>query len=413
MKDELLQQILAYYFSSRDFNGLPLGGEATEEQKAAAIQLTEEGLVQVVSDADYPNPHIRPWASKRTTEQQVDSIKKLNKESYQLALYPMPVALKAYKKKKRYPGQPYRQEMGKGRGTLEPAYFRFDVLERYRNDPKFHFSYWDFGASTGIGDEAYMDDDEPVGEKTSIQHIGFAYDLSGFDPEKPDSPIIRRVAAFYGDLADLSPTHQQHWKTYEVKPDGLEPHPAWFMSQMGQFPDGIGPFEKLFSELENISDLFKRAFGKPLFKITQRPTDFGWILRASQQEWDSFVHELDKVLSDNIDHKALTAAGVSRKDDDGKDNGSLTRLEQFLTNTGLTAENAKEILKPLRDVRLARQKPAHELRKNVTDNTFVHKQIDLLGDVNDSLHRLRQWLRKHPANKDWKPKHDVQRGYRM
>jgi hypothetical protein len=27
--------------------------------------------------------------------------------------------------------------MGKGRGVLEIAYFRFDVLEGYRNDPRF------------------------------------------------------------------------------------------------------------------------------------------------------------------------------------------------------------------------------------------------------------------------------------
>lgn len=413
MEDDMLERILKYYFNSRDFNGLPLLGNAPENDKESAVRLMEDGLVQVVSDDDYPNPHIRPWPSKRSLESQIESVTSLKSSSPSVVLYPTPKALKSYRKKKRYPGMPYRQEMGRGKGTLELAFFRSDVLEQYRNDPRYQFSYWDFGASMGIGDEAYDDPKEPEGDKTHNLHMGFAYDLTDFKPDDPESPIKRLVASFYGDLADLSATHQQRWKTYQVEGDDIEPHPAWWMSQMGHFPDGIGPFEKLFSELENINSLYQNAFGKPLFKTSDRPNDFGWILRPSQSEWDSFIHEMDKVISENIDHKALTAAGIPRKDPSGKDSGSITRLDGFLQRTGLSPENTKSLLKPFREVRLARTKPAHKLRKNITDKTFVHKQIHLIGDINNSLHRIRTWLQKHPANKSWKPKHDTDKGYRM
>lgn len=413
MSKSLLQETLEYYFDSRDFNGLPLMGNASNADKTAAIRLVKDGLIQVVSDKDYPNPHIRPWSSKRSTEDQIECIKKLDENAFSIVLYPTPQALKSYKSKKRYPGMPYRQEMGRGKGTLELAFFRFDILEQYRNDPRFDFSYWDFGARASIGSEAYDDTGEPEGDKTHIEHIGFAYDISEYSPSNPSSPVIRRVAAFYGDLADLSATHQQRWRTYEVSDKNLKPHPAWFMSQMGHFPDGIGPFERLFYELGNINELFTGAFGKPLFKTSDRPNDFGWILRASQHEWDSFIHQLDKLLSDNMDHKALTATGIPRKDSKGRDSGSLFRLEQFFRKTGLTKEQSKSVVEPMRNVRAARQKPAHELRKNITDKTFVHKQISLLEEVNNSLHRARVWLQGHPTNKGWEPRHDDVHNYRM
>ncbi len=284
MKDELLREVLKFYGSSPDFNGLYLTG-GDQARTSAAVELVREGMVQVVSQEDYLNPHIRPWPSKRSIEQQVASIESLTPDGYGLCLYPTPVALKKHRPTRRHTGQPFRQAMAKGRGTLELAYFRFDVLEQYRNDPRFSFDFYDFGARVSTSDEVYLDKSEPEHDKTGMQHIGFAYDISKYDADDPDSPIIRRVCAFYGDLAKLTPIHQQRWKTYQVPEEGLQPHPAWWRQQMGGWPDGIGPFARIFFELRNLNELHQRAFGKPLLKTTERPSDFGWILRPSQAAW--------------------------------------------------------------------------------------------------------------------------------
>ena len=53
-------------------------------------------------------------------------------------------------------------------------------------------------------------------DKIIMDHIGFAYDLSGYDRDDPESPIVRRACAFYANLAKLSPIHQQRLKVYEV-----------------------------------------------------------------------------------------------------------------------------------------------------------------------------------------------------
>ena len=67
----------------------------------------------------------------------------------------------------------------------------------------------------------------------------------------------------------------------------------------------------------------------------------------------------------------------------------------------MEADRAKWALKPLRQVRAARQKPAHAQRTNLTDRTFILKQRDLLHDVDEVLINIRRWLSSHPQNRGW------------
>lgn len=402
MKPTLLSQILNRYRTSRDFNGFYFDAEFTNFLDEA-IRLTKEGLVQVVSDEDYPNPHIRPWPPKRTIQLQIESLKRLNKESCGVCLYPTPQALKKYRVRNKYTDQPYRYEMSQGKGTLELVYFRFDVLEQYRNDPRFEFDYDDFGVSISISTDSYLDKDEPEEDKILIKHLGFSYDLSKYKAEDSTTPILRRVCAFYGDLAKLSPTHQQRWRTYqEVKESPtLKPHPLWWAQQMGHRPDGIGPFFRFFSELKALNELHVSAFGMNLFRSINRPPGFGWILRPSQSEWDSFIHQLDKLLSDNLQTSALNAMKAPNTNVDGNNLGTLKRLSEALIMRKIPENVAVDTLKPLFDIRTARQKPAHKLINNIINNDLIHKQVSLIGDVNYCLETLRRFWQQHPANKGW------------
>jgi hypothetical protein len=401
-RDLLLERVLDRYRTSGDFNGFLVRPKDGHLFNPAAA-LTQAGLLQVVSEEDYPNPHIRPWPSKRSLEDQVGSISKLATSDYGLCLYPTPKALEEHRVPDAHPDEPYRQAMADGRGTLELAYFRFDVLEQYRNDPRFEFSFSDSGCDAVVSDQVYRDDNESEHDKIIMDHIGFAYDLSGYDVEDVSSPIVRRVCAFYGDLAKLTPVHQRRWQTYEVSADGLNPHPLWWMQQMGHWADGLGPFERFMAELRAINELSERALGEPLFATTDRPREFGWILRPSQQEWDAFVQVLDKMISENLRSKALTAAGAPRQNSEGQSLGTLNRLAVLMEGRGIRAELVQELIAPLKEVRSARSKPAHALRENVGDGAFVHMQVDLIGRVTQSLVELRWWWQGHPANRDWEP----------
>lgn len=411
MADALLKRILERYRTSGDFNGLYFKGEDSGERQTA-IELVREGIVQVVSEKDYPNPHIRPWPSRRTVEQQVASLESLEPDSYGVCLYPTPTALARHRTRGTYPDQPFRQAMAKGRGTLELAYFGFDVLEQYRNDPRFSFDFHDFGVRTVISDDAYLDDAEPEHDKIIMDHIGFAYDLSQYNRDDPSSPLIRRVCAFYGDLAKLSAVHQQRWKTYQVEDADLKPHHVWWMQQMGHWADGLGPFGDFFFELRTLDELHTRAFGEALFKTTDRPREFGWLLRPSQGEWDAFIHQLDKLISENLRSEALNRLGVPKVNAAGQPLGTLNRLALLLEQRKVPSDQVARVLQPFREVRGARQKPAHALRSNVSDQTFVHKQVDLLERVSSSMFQLRSFWQSHPSNSDWEEPEYIEGGHR-
>ncbi|WP_280352103.1 hypothetical protein [Nocardia abscessus] len=399
--DGLLSRVIDFYLSSRDFNGLYFHRESPGNV-AEAIQLIEAGQIQAVSSDDYLNIHIRPWPSRRSVENQIDDVRTAPDADFGICLYPTAAAMADYNLGGMHADQPYSLQMAKGRGTLELAYFRFDVLEPYRNDPRFDFRFTDFGANVSISNEVYLDDNEADDDKISIGHIGFAYDLSQYDENDPNSTIVRRVCAFFCDLSKLSSTHQQRWRTYQV-PDApnLKPHPIWFRQQMGHWPDGLGPFERLFFELRTWNELHQRAFDEDLLRVTERPTGLGWILRASQTEYDSFVHELDKLLSDNIRHKALDSLGAAKKNENGDPLGTLARLDDALTKLHADEDGRKHVLKPLKEVRRLRQRPAHGVNTNITDSTFIHRQAALLQQVTEAVENLRHFWQTHPKNRDW------------
>jgi hypothetical protein len=399
---DLLKAVQKRYLSSPDFNGLHVRhDDFSERELQAAAELVAAGLVQVVGPDDYMNIHIRPWPSRRSPEMQMKELLELSRDDYGVALYPLAKAMKRVKLPTKYDDAPFSRAMARGRSTLEVAFFSPDVLESYRNDARFRFSMNDFGIKFWLTDDAFDQEGHLEKDNVSLIHLGFAYDLSEYTREDSESVILRRVAAFYGDLDDLTPEHQRRWSSYEVDAEGVDPHPVWFASQMGNWPDGVGPFQRFTQELENIGDLFEKVWGKRLFKSHEAPEDFGWILRADQREWDHFIHSLDKLLSDNIDGTALDGAGVIKVNTAGQQMGTLARLELFMTMHRVESAKAKWVLAPLRKVRAARQKPAHSLRANVTDRTFVHKQMRLMHDVDEVLINLRQWLASHPENRGW------------
>ncbi len=398
----LLVDVVGRYLNSGDFNGFYLGSDGKGWRRAAHT-LIKRGDLEVVSESDFPNPHIRPWASRKSQLEQIEALNEaLDGAPYGVCVYPTRQALAGNHALTKLGKEPYRQRMAEGSGALDLAYFRFDVLEAYRNDPTFSFDFDDFGVKFVVTDDVYLDESAPEDDKVYLR-LGFAYQL----PLDDEGPIIRRACVFLTDLAKLTPAHQQRWRTYEVTSKGLQPHPVWWTMQMGHWPDGIGPFEGLIYELKTWDELHTRAFGGThLLRTTERPREFGWLMRPSQQEFDHFIQHLDKLLSENLRHEAFDELAVDRKDGEAKNHGTLMRLDLFLAKTQVDEEARRTVLKSLRDVRAARQKPAHAIRKNITDADFIRRQAELLRDVEASVRELRWLWQSHPKNQSWiEPSH--------
>ena len=172
---------------------------------------------------------------------------------------------------------------------------------------------------------------------------------------------------------------------------------------MGNWPDGIGPFQAIIEEAEAINVMFQMIVGEDLFGTTEHPREWGWVLRSSTQEWHQFLMATDKLLSENIDHKALTATGVERNQKDGTPAGSLMRLRWYLEDGGYPDKVVSAIVEPLRTVRQERQKPAHRLVVATTDGTLTVQRRDVLSDVGGALNLFRRVLQSDPKARDWKP----------
>lgn len=171
--DALMKAVVDRYLRSGDFNGLYLHTNVDTALVDIAKRLVADRKLQVmVSGLDYPNPHIRPWPSKRTIESQIESLDNLAEAVFGVVLYPTPSALKGVRVPSRLKGHPFGTSMAKGRGTLELAYFSLDVLEPYRNDPRYSFRYSDFGVDMSIADEAFLDETEHERDKVSLSHLG-------------------------------------------------------------------------------------------------------------------------------------------------------------------------------------------------------------------------------------------------
>lgn len=404
---DLLAEVIDRYLGSRGFNGFFM--RAGDPRGVAAETLTRKRLVEVVGEDDFPNPHIRPWESRRSIDEQVVSLAAaLANENHGVCLYPTSTALADREEVRALADQPYTQRLAAGAGQLDIAFFRTDVLESYRNDPRFTFRFDDFGARASVSEKVYEDINEPAADKVSVT-LGFAYR----QPLERDAPIVRFVAAFLRDVARLSPEHQRRWETYEVAGEDINPHPIWLAEAMGEWIDRIGPFDAMFAELAALDELYERAFGMPLLRTTERPDDFGWILRPSQREFDDFIQTLDKLLSDNMRHDAFDAAGIPSVDETGRQLGTLNRLDRLLERARVPEDQRKAVLKPLREIRSARSKPAHALRQNVGDETFIRRQAEILQQVTQSIEALRRFWQKHPRNRDWLSPDELETAQRL
>lgn len=423
--EDLLAQVVGHYLTSREFNGLPVGESISPTTNAE--QLIRDGLVQLVTSTDYLNTHIRPWL-KDDWERQIDELAEVARGELQGCMYPTPAAMQAHA-----PGlthaAPYRDRMTMGHGTLELVFFDLAALENYVKDPVFNFTFGDDGFRFATAPSSDPDDapqaetadgetsDSPLDNAHQVEpgygdddllaiECGYAYDHRV--DYRGDEPIRRYWCAFLHDLVNLPARHQTRLSTFERDGTDLVAHPEWWDREIGgRWTDTIGPFTKILWELKAINDVWTIAFGAPLFSTVERPRAWGWVLRPTTGAWNEFILLTDKLLSDNLGHKGLDAAGAP--DTDKADNrlGSLSRLQELFlkVSSTTTVDNVRFVLQPLRQVRKERQSPAHRIEDTTTDANVVNRQRDLLRDVANSLHGIRVFVETHPKvrSSDWKP----------
>ena len=127
-KDTVLNEITKHYLESHDFNGLPVYCMKYYDYNILC-ELIDEGLVEVLSELEATNPHIKSFEYNIPEEQQKENISK--KTNYSV-LYPTRKALESIELDHT---KPYSVLMQKGENHFKIIYFNIEILERYVNNP--------------------------------------------------------------------------------------------------------------------------------------------------------------------------------------------------------------------------------------------------------------------------------------
>jgi hypothetical protein len=142
------------------------------------------------------------------------------------------------------------------------------------------------------------------------------------------------------------------------------------------------------------------------FAGDRRPRSFGFLLRPTLRELNDFVHELDKMISDNVDsaffQNEVSAEREIRRPDGSiviERKGTLRMLGEWLDQQQqvLTLDHKERALKVFKKIRQLRQKPAHSSQEDAFDQRFVHEQRELMEETFNAMRSLRQILQSHPA----------------
>jgi len=422
---EILEKITNFYLNSSDFNGIPitdLGENFSEVKKVLKGLLEKEKIVLNFGDR-HPNPHILAFEPE-SKEQQMAKLEKLEfqpiyKEygplkmqinSISCCAYPSKNHLKSIVNPDDYRNKPFTLLLAQGEPQLSYRTFNLRVLEFYRNDPRYYYETDDICGSISSKSESGLKEQD----ETFLQTFGFAYDRNIKN---------RYVAVFLRYLADLTPKHQQRWKLEEFIGDTFL-HPDYARSTCGQWPEKESIFNAFCEEIRVINEMTLKITGRPLFQKSydryNKPKKFSFLVRPTKEEYENFIHLLDKMMSDNLNKEFFKdRIDLVELKKEGElfvkqNKGTIVLLEEWL-NKSVRFPDTKpkdEMIKIFREIRSERCKPAHYVRDDDWDNQYFVKQRDLIKRAYEAVRTLRLIFANHPLAKtvevpDWLYKGEI------
>ncbi len=402
MPKDIIDKVVKHYLESHDFNGIQVNCFAKDAEHSAVKKLIAERKIDLIMVGDDVNHHI-----KRIGVMPVkDQLESIENKGFTGCLYPTPELLKELNVGENEES-PYTQELMRGAPQLTYKYFDLRMLEWYRNDPRFQFEVDDVRGRIIQKFDTEIEDRGIIKDDLELFEFGFAY----------NSKEYRAVTAFLRKLYRLPRALQIEVKKHELEGD-YEPHPSFHDTQVrGSWGTGISACSAFLKEKVEINKICK-AIGKPPFFKTnhggdgKRPDGFCILLRPTKKEFGDFALLLDQLLNDDIDYDFFTGDVDLHNhltDSDGNpvkhSKGKIQLLEEWIRPvfTPRNPEDIEVVFKNFRDVRKARNRPAHNAENNEFDQKYIIAQRDLLSKAHNAVACLRIILQQHPEATNYKP----------
>ena len=207
---------------------------------------------------------------------------------------------------------------------VTPAFFRPEVLQKYKADP----------------------------EKYRLEHRSI-YARGGWYLKSYDVNEAGQVHAYLYDLATLPYREQLYWQSFNEWPKAPISPRAYQTDFEGSFstiPDPLIDLKHEVSKLDEIKPDYWQPRGKALAAAVHYP------LTASTEEWSNAILALDQLVVEGFAIKPLRQRLRTAGREFDKDWGSLKLLQEVLIAGGLDDDEAVEIVAPLRRVHDIRSK---------------------------------------------------------
>lgn len=421
--EKIKNLVFSFFCESSDFNGIALRniserlGLDYKDSIDRVKELVKDGVVSIQSST---NPHIIGFTHHATDSQlaileqakDIGVSKKLfgniefvtENTEYPICVYPSKEYLKENRDLSEFGYAKYTSALALAEPQLSFRFFETDVLERYSNDPRFDFEFYDFSGSISCkydesGNAILREEDQIF-----LKSFGLGF----------DSNSNRLIAVILRDLGRLSPEHQVYWNTMELPASECKVLTDYYDNIIrGNWITARSVFYALIDEINAIYKLTLSIFGVPLFRKEldgdHRPKNFTFFFSPTTKNYYDFINLLDKYVSENINKSffegKLDLEERKPLDDDTFERiqkGTLRLLEEWLTAVFRYPDDSipKEIMKPLKKVRKERQNPAHKVIDNTYDPSLVALQKDVMEGCYLSLGSIRRNIQTHPNAKD-------------
>lgn len=403
--DLILKSIVRHYLESRDFNGLPVremfcGQTEMEKTREHLEQLVRHGKITMEFGLGHPNPHIKAFPPNSDPDHQIAELRR--NDLKHACAYPTPEVLASVVAPESSRDRPFTRRLMLGEAQLDFHAFDLAVLEFYRNDPRYYYENDDVRGTISIKD-AYADSSQMhERDQVLLETFGFGY----------DKDMNRAVVVFTRYLHDLSAEHQQIWNAKRLE-GHFSLHPDYYRNSiLGDWGTRLSLFDAFIQEIKHVNAMLAKIGKPPLFRneFQKRPRGFSFLVRPTTKEFNDFVLLLDQMMSDNINKDFFRGdidLETETQREDGKvvvtQKGTIQLLEQWFMKKMRFPDLSplNEMVATFREVRKARQTPAHKAEDSVFDQSIFKQQRALASRAYDAVRTIRLMLANHPVLRDY------------
>ena len=201
---------------------------------------------------------------------------------------------------------------------MSPAFFRPEVLSKYKSDP-----------------EKYRIEHRSIACRGSWYLKGFGVNDAG------------QVHAYVGYLGNLPYEEQLHWKQFNEEPKAGLSKSVITTDFDGEFSDEYEPLSSLMYKLHEVE---QRQIGWWVLRDRELPRRVHYPLTDTRNDWANELLNLDQFLVEGLDERWLRrkATDLGRKPDVKL--RALKLLEECLCGAGFDADHSSKLMKCWHDV---------------------------------------------------------------